>query len=50
MSRNAFIGSNVYGSKYLGEYDSNWDNFRRYIISTIEMSMFGFSMVNFISQ
>ena len=46
MSRHAFIGSGQYGAKWLGEYNPEWDDFRRSMVATVEMSMFGFSMVN----
>ena len=45
MSRHAFIGSGQYGTKWLGEYKAEWDDFRRSVIGTVEMSMFGFAMV-----
>ena len=46
MSRHAFIGSGQHSIKWLGEYSAQWDDFRKSIIATVEMSMFGFSMVN----
>lgn len=45
MTRHAFLGTNRFVSKWLGEYDSQWDDFRASIIANLEMSMFGFSMV-----
>ena len=48
MSRHAFIGSGQYGAKWLGEYNPEWDDFRRSMVATVEMSMFGFSMVSFL--
>ena len=45
MSRHAFLGTGQYSAKWIGEYDAQWDDFRRSIIATIEMNMFGFSMV-----
>ncbi len=45
MSRHAFIGSGKYGAKWLGEYKAEWDDFRRSVVGTIEMNMFGFAMV-----
>jgi lysosomal alpha-glucosidase len=45
MSRHGFIGTGQYASKWLGEYKSDWNNFRRFIVANLEMSMFGFSMV-----
>ena len=48
MTRHAFIGTNRFVAKWTGEYDSKWDDFRASIISNLEMSMFGFSMVNFV--
>ena len=45
MSRNAFIGSGKMSAKYLGEYKSDWNNFKRFVVSLIEMPMFGFNMV-----
>jgi alpha-glucosidase (family GH31 glycosyl hydrolase) len=44
ISRHAFLGSGQYGAKWIGEFDPQWDDFRRSIISTVEMSMFGFSL------
>ncbi|CAF0863003.1 unnamed protein product [Brachionus calyciflorus] len=44
MSRHAFIGTGQHSIKWLGEFNSQWDDFRKSIISTVEMSMFGFSM------
>ena len=46
MTRHAFLGSGQYSAKWLGEYDTQWDDFRRSIVATIEMNMFGFSLVN----
>lgn len=46
MTRHAFIGTNRFATKYLGEYDSQWDDLRASIIATMEMSMFGFPVVN----
>jgi len=46
MTRHAFIGSGQYGTKWLGEYKAEWDDFRRSVIGTVEMNMFGFAMVN----
>lgn len=45
LTRNAFIGSGKYSAKYLGEYNSDWYNFKRFVIALIEMPMFGFNMV-----
>ena len=45
MTRHAFLGSGQYSAKWLGEYDAQWDDFRRSIIATVEMNMFGFSLV-----
>ena len=45
MTRHAFLGSGQYVAKWLGDYDAKWDNFRRSIVATVEMGMFGFSMV-----
>lgn len=45
MSRHGFIGTGQFGSKWLGEYKADWNNLRRLIVSNLEMSMFGFSMV-----
>lgn len=47
MSRHGFIGTGQFGSKWLGEYKADWNNMRRFIVSNLEMSMFGFSMVFF---
>lgn len=46
MSRHAFLGTNQFSSKYTGDYDAEWEDFRKSIISTVEASMFGFSMVS----
>jgi len=48
MSRHAFLGTGQYGTKWLGEFESQWDDLRRSIVATVEMNMFGFSMVSFI--
>jgi hypothetical protein len=48
MSRNSFIGSGKMSAKYLGEYKSDWNNFKRFVVSLIEMPMFGFNMVEII--
>ena len=45
MTRHAFIGSGQYSAKWLGEYDAQWDDFRRSLIASVEMPMFGFSLV-----
>lgn len=45
MSRHAFIGTGQYSIKWLGDYGTQWNDFRKSIISTVEMSMFGFSVV-----
>jgi alpha-glucosidase (family GH31 glycosyl hydrolase) len=45
MTRHAFLGSGQYSAKWLGEYDAQWDDFRRSIVATVEMNMFGFSLV-----
>jgi alpha-glucosidase (family GH31 glycosyl hydrolase) len=45
MTRHAFIGTNRFVAKWTGEYDSQWDDFRASVISNLEMSMFGFSLV-----
>lgn len=44
MSRHAFLGTGQYSAKWLGEYDHQWDDFRRSIVATVEMNMFGFVM------
>ena len=44
MSRHAFLGTNQFSGKYTGDYDAEWEDFRKSIISTVEASMFGFSM------
>ena len=46
MSRHAFLGSGKHSAKWTGEYDAQWDDFRRSVIATVEMNMFGFSLVN----
>ena len=48
MSRHAFLGTGQYGTKWLGEYESQWDDLRRSIVATVEMNIFGFSMVSLI--
>ena len=45
MSRHAFLGTGQYSAKWLGEHDFQYDDLRKSLIGTIEMSMFGFSMV-----
>ena len=44
MSRHAFLGTNQFSAKYTGDYDAEWEDFRKSVVSTIEASMFGFSM------
>ena len=44
MSRHGFIGTGQYSSKWLGEYDAEWDDLKRSMIASVEMSMFGYSM------
>jgi alpha-glucosidase (family GH31 glycosyl hydrolase) len=44
MSRHAFIGTGKHSVKWLGEYGSRWEDFRKSIIATFDMTMFGFSM------
>ena len=44
MTRHAFLGSGQYSAKWLGDYDAQWEDFRRSIIASIETTMFGFSL------
>ncbi len=47
VARHSFIGTGQYSAKWLGEHDAQWDDFRRSIVASVEMSMFGFSQVIF---
>lgn len=48
-SRHAFLGTNQFGAKYLGDYDLDWDNYKRFVVASVEMSLFGYSMVLFLT-
>lgn len=45
MARHGFLGTGRYAAKWLGEYDSRWEDFRKSIINMVELSMFGFQQV-----
>jgi hypothetical protein len=46
MSKNVFIGSGEHTAKYLGEYKADWYNLKRSIVAMLDMTLFGFPMVN----